>query len=54
MKKVTMGRACGNCAHVGAKRNAFRDLVEKNLGEREHTEEQGINREYYKMNLKEI
>jgi hypothetical protein len=26
----------------------------KNLGEREHTEEQGINREYYKMNLEEI
>jgi len=49
-----MGRACGNCAHVEAKRTAFRDLVEKNLGEREHMEEQGINREYYKMNLKEI
>jgi hypothetical protein len=54
MKVVTMGRACGNGAHVGAKRNAFRDLVEKKLGEREHMEEQGINRKYYKMNLEKI
>jgi stalled ribosome alternative rescue factor ArfA len=32
MKRVTMGRACGNCADMGAKRNEFRDLVEKKPG----------------------
>jgi len=32
IKEVTMGRACGNCAHMWAKRSAFRDLVEKTWG----------------------
>jgi len=32
MKGVTMGRACGNCALMGAKRNAFRDLMGKTCG----------------------
>jgi len=29
-----MGRACGDCAHMWAKRSAFRDLVEKPGGKR--------------------
>jgi hypothetical protein len=32
MRGVTMGRTCDNYAHMGAKRNAFGDLVEKTWG----------------------
>jgi len=37
MKGVMMGRECGSCAHMRAKRNAFRDLVEKKKPEGKRT-----------------
>jgi hypothetical protein len=37
MRGVTMGRASDIYAHMGAKRNAFRDLVEKKTWGKENT-----------------
>lgn len=53
MKRVTMGRELA-IVHIWGRRETHSEIWWEKPGGREHLEEQGINREYYKMNLKDI
>jgi hypothetical protein len=54
MKGVKMCGACGSCAHFGGKEKYIQGCGMENLGERDHLEDVDINREYYKMDLKDM